>query len=198
MRNWNRFQSDRITTDAIIRGYSDMVQEYLDAGWHGYLLTFMFDDLGGPPKAVKSFMSKEVEWVYKRHVSRVVRKPRAVSQARKLPVWILCPDYPVPKKSKNSVSDVALNDGLHIGGIALLPPVSRLDTGLDTHFASNADTYTRLGTNLRRIGAKPILETPRRAVDYSFKALRRGRVTYDDILLLPVSPDELPEKPMRR
>src|SRR5687768_15139896 len=95
------------------------------------ILTFMFHRIPGRPQTVHRQMEKETERVYAIFVTRVVRKPTSPSAQGFLPIWILFPDFPVPKHAKKPLRDVALNDGRHIQGIALMPPVSRMSEGLD-------------------------------------------------------------------
>src|SRR6188472_3680011 len=57
-----------------------------------------------------------------------------------------------------------------------------------------ARLYTGYGSQIRRISAEPIVETPERATDYTFKALKRGRVTMQNIWIFPRCLSELPSK----
>jgi hypothetical protein len=53
-------------------------------------------------------------------------------------------------------------------------------------------TATAWTTGLAIICGGTVTETPERAVDYGFKTILRGRVSYDDgVLLLPRAHDEL-------
>ena len=100
----------------------------------------------------------------------------------------------VEKKLREQLRDVALNDGLHVGGIALLPPVNRLNgrgLRLDGHFVNDQRLYAGRGSQIRRISADPIIQTPERATDYVLKALKRGRVSFDDIWIFPRSKGEI-------
>lgn len=194
MQGFRQSHISRINTERIISGYASMVKERTDEGWNGYLLTFMFNAIGGSEPSVTQQMLADVERVYRTSLTRIVRNPTSGSQAGNLPIWLTFPDYPVFKWEKEPLSDVALNDGLHIGGIALLPPVNRLEYGLDDHFLNNRRLYVRRGSPLQRVQAKLIIQTPEQAADYTLKALKRGRVTLDDILLLPVSRDEIRRK----
>jgi hypothetical protein len=105
-------------------------------------------------------------------------------------------DYPIRKRKKKAIKDVALNDGLHVGGIAMISPIHRKDWDyrLDSYFLNHQDIFTGRGSHIRQIAAELIRETPEKATDYTFKALKRGRVTFDDVWILPVSRDELPPK----
>jgi hypothetical protein len=115
------------------------------------------------------------------------RRAPAATAVRTRPAssWIVVPDFPVPKHAKTSLQDVTLNGGLHMQGIALLPPASRLNAGLDRHFAAHQALYVRSGFPLCRLHAEAILQTPEIATEYVLKSIRRGRVSGDQILLLP-------------
>src|SRR5689334_16487298 len=60
-----------------INAYGDMINQYMDQGWDGYLLTFMFNHLKGSPVSVQKQMYEEVERVYAKVLTRIVRKPRS-------------------------------------------------------------------------------------------------------------------------
>jgi hypothetical protein len=178
----------------IVNAYGEMIQERIDEGYEPYLLSIMFKEIRGPRNGVISQMLENTATAYDRSLTRIVRNPRSPSQQDKLPIWIACPDFPVAKGAKKQLRDVALNDGLHVHGIALLPPVNRLKgrgLRLDGHFVNQQRLYAGRGTQISRIVADPITQTPKKAVDYSFKALKRGRVTFDDIWIFPRSRDEL-------
>jgi hypothetical protein len=141
-------------------------------------------------------MYRDVEMAYKTSMKRIVRDPRAESQADNLPIWLVSPDYPVPKMAKKPLRDVTLNDGLHGGGIALISPNHRKSySRLDTHFLNNQHLYRARGSHIARIVAVPLVETPHNATGYTLKALKRGRVGFDDIWIFPKSRSELPPKP---
>jgi hypothetical protein len=114
----------------IVNAYGLWAMEYMDQGWSGYFLSFAFDPMRGSTQAVALQMEKEVERVYSLLVTRVVRKPRSDCRRDLLPRWFVCPDYPVPKHAKSDLGTVTINDGRHLHGIALMPPVSRMKEGL--------------------------------------------------------------------
>src|SRR5215212_5495706 len=64
------------------------------------------------------------------------------------------------KKVKKALRDVAVNDGLHMSGVALIPPGSRLRQRLDHHLRDNKRLYLQPDSPLCRIHAEPITETP--------------------------------------
>ena len=105
---------------------------------------------------------------------------------------ILFPDLPVYKREKKSIEDVAINNGLHYGGIALTPPISRFQSTLDAHFAQHQDKY--VNEKLARIHVQPITWDPDYVTDYAAKSFKRGRVSDADIIVLPKTISELPSK----
>jgi hypothetical protein len=76
-------------------------------------------------------------------------------------------------------------NGLHFAGVLLIPPFNRLKRGVKEHFEVEQRIYIRPGFPLQRIHIEHIRTTPKRAVDYTFKALKKGRVGPDDLLILP-------------
>ena len=179
-----------ISAAELITGYTRMVTDRIDEGWKAYLLTFMFNSLNGSPASIGRQMEGEIERVYGTILPRIVRKPRSLAHGHKLPVWLGCPDYPVPKHDRQAVRDVVINDGLHPHVVALLHPDSRLQTDLAEHLESEQGRYVRHGDPLFRIHAVPIDRRPGYVVGYAFKAMARGRVRPDQIIVLPRSVSE--------
>ena len=109
---------------ALLDAYGDWLQEWLDQGWDGYLVTFLFNQLPGSRRAMVQQMHQHLEnrW-YGRLATRTVRKPRSPVWAPYLPKGIFVPDLPVPKRSKQSLRDVSTNDGLHMHGIVSSQPL---------------------------------------------------------------------------
>lgn len=112
-----------------------------------------------------------------------------------MPVFVVCPDYPVPKTKKANISVYNANDGLHMNAIGLAPPpppsyfpahirqhpffgkLSRLRDRLDVHFEKFAHEYRT--DKLYRIDVTPIRHGT--MADYALKAFNNGKVSYDDI-----------------
>jgi hypothetical protein len=105
---------------------------------------------------------------------------------------MLFPDLPVYKRAKKSIQDVSINDGLHYGGIALTSPISRCQTSLDDHFTVDQEKY--LSKKLERIFVKPITHSHNYVTDYVMKAIKNGRMSEEDIVILPRTISELPDK----
>src|SRR4051812_540873 len=167
-----------------IESFSTWVTGYMDNHWDGCLLSFMFQHLPGSKASVLRQMERELERVYGRVLTRIVRKPRCEAHQGKLPIWLACPDLPVPKRKKQCLPDVTLNDGLHIHALALIPPGSRMNERLDQHFAAQQALYVRrehaLARHpLARVHAQPIISDPGYVTEYVLKSLMRGRVSTD-------------------
>jgi hypothetical protein len=182
-------------TTLIINGYSQMVADRIHAGWDGYLLTFMFKPIGGSQRNVNRQMERELERVYAKSLTRIIRKP-ASHEISKLPLWIVCPDYPVPKGDgeRQSLHDVAVNGGRHMHAVALVPPWSRLKEDLATHFIDKQSHYVTADSVLLRIHSEPITHDGAYVSSYALKALKRGRVGKGEVLVLPRSISELRDK----
>ena len=88
-----------------------------------------------------------------------------------------CRYRPVSKKDKQSLSDLAINNGLHLHGILCVPWNSRLKVDVGTHFHANNALYVK--NRLLRLDVKPVYSAE--VVDYAFKALKNGNATPDDI-----------------
>lgn len=181
-----------ISPKQITAGYAEMATQYVEDGWIPYLLTFMFRQLAGGPSAVARQMEREIERIYSRFVTRVVRNPRSAFEAGRLPIWVGCPDYPVHKHLKQSLHDVTVNDGRHMHAVHLQPPNSRLKLGVGEHFEEVQGLYVRPGFPLLRVHAVEITHDLHSVVDYALKAMLRGLVGEDATLILPRSRTEMP------
>jgi hypothetical protein len=176
----------------LIRHYGAWVKEHLDEGWDGYFFCFLFQHLPGSLKTKTQLMEREVLRWYGRLATRIVRKPRSPSWAPLLPKGIFVPDLPVFKKSKQDLRDVVINDGLHMHGIVVANRLGRISEPLDVHFERNLEKY--LTGNLRNIDIKPITRTAGYVTEYGMKALKRPIFSMDQVLVLPRTLGELPDR----
>lgn len=178
-----RFPASR-SLQLMIGGYSRLVSDRMEDGWSAYLVTFVFDHLRGPRASVVGQMRDEVQRVYSTFVTRTHRKPRAVPPDQ-LPVMIAVVDLPVAK-SAPSKEQSSCNGGLHFHAVLLVPPTTRLKEPVVEHFKNHSDLYAGPRKLIARIHVRPITSTPECVVDYVFKTVLRGRVSYDDaVLVLP-------------
>jgi hypothetical protein len=178
----------------LIHGYQKWIQDHVNKKWQPYQISFMFHSLPGKTMwSLTRQMKSEIERVYARLVTRFVRNPRSRAQFERLPRMILFPDFPVYKREgRRSIEDVSINNGLHYGGIALTPPFSRFTVTLDVYFDQDQDKY--VNKKLERIHVTPITWNPAYVTDYVAKSFKRGRVSDEDIVILPKSISELPSK----
>jgi hypothetical protein len=181
-----------------VDGYTQMVIDRLDNGWSCHLMTFPFVQLPGPRGAVIQAMKGELQRVYSTFVTRTNRKPRTASPDE-LPVLIGVADLQVYKRDPTSSPVVICNGGLHFHALLLVPPDTRLELPVEEHFRDNPDMYLGKRRLITKLDVRPVTETHERAVDYVFKTILRGRIPYDDgILILPRARDELgPAEPRR-
>jgi hypothetical protein len=152
----------------------------------------MFSQLQGSLGSKSQRMESELLRWYGRFATRTVRKPRSPQWAPLLPKGIFVPDLPVAKKSKQDLRDVFINDGLHVHGIVVANRLGRIPEPLDVHFERNLEKY--LTGNLRNIDIKPITRTAGYVTEYGMKGLKRPTFTMDNVLVLPRTIGELPDR----
>lgn len=176
----------------IVDAYKHMVLVRLAQGWEAYLLTFMFNQLPGPRSAVAREMDAAVEHIYGKMSTRVVRNPRSGNAHCGLPLWLIAPDFPVPKKAtRDALVDVAPNNGEHRQGIGLMPPNSRMKETLVEHVETHQALYAGAGRAVARFRADAITRDPEYVCDYAMKSVLRKRVGQDEIIVLPPSTSEI-------
>jgi hypothetical protein len=175
----------------LIEAYSQIIDSRIEDGWDGYLLTFMFNPIPGSAQTVARQMDREVEKTYAKLVTRIVRKPASPTNIGKLPVWICCRDYPVPKHERKAIRDVMINEGEHRHAITVFPPTSRMKESLEDHFDDRQRYYSSAEGLLWRVHVEPITHDPGIVTRYAMKSLERGRAVNDDILILPRTLSEL-------
>lgn len=180
-----------INKKLIIEGVGEMIQERVAAGWVPYLLTFMFNPLGGGRKHQTMQMVDEIERVYYKMLTRMIRHPKNVPSDLK-PLWIACPDSPVRKNNKDSFQSIAVNDGLHFHAIALIAPENRLGQPFDTFINETPERYSGRNRYLRALHIVEIAEDAPYVAEYVIKSVGNGRTSFDDVLVLPYALSERP------
>jgi hypothetical protein len=86
-------------TRQIIKAYSEMLEGKEEQGWELFLITLMFNQLKGSRESVIRQMHKGANRAYATLLNQMYRHPGEVPTSE-LPLWILVPDLPVPKHSK--------------------------------------------------------------------------------------------------
>ncbi len=169
------------------------MQQRADQGYEPFFLSFMFDHIPGSAVQVQKIMEQTVEGVYGRMLTRLFRYPNSAANRHCQPLWIICPDYPVPKAWKHSLRDVAVNSGRHLQGTAMIPPNTRLRDRFHLHVLAHSEVYVQ--SPLHRLDVQPIRERlAYMSGDYGFKSLLRGRTDWDELIVLPRIQSEMPRR----
>jgi hypothetical protein len=189
---------DQYQIQLTLNGYTQLVTDRVKQGWSCYLVTVLFSQFPGSRSVVIGRMKHEVQRVYSTLITRVHRKPRTASPDE-LPILIGAADLPVHKSNRSSTPIVRCNDGLHFHALVLIPDGSRLREPLQDHIQANASLYYGSNGAISKIDVRPVIDGYERVVDYVFKTIKRGRVSYDEgVLILPRARDELTSRGMPR
>jgi hypothetical protein len=175
----------------IVDAFGTWIKQYFKGDWV-YLFTCMFNHLPGAREAQRDQMHQEITAMYRKLVTRVVRKPKASKTLELLPRGVFFLDKPAYKRQRQCLRDLSVNDGLHMHGVVVSPKTSRLKVGLETHFQEHRRLYET--HKLYRIDVKPIDHSPVYVTDYAGKALKTRKFTEDDVLILPQSISEIAQK----
>jgi hypothetical protein len=172
--------------DVVLDGYERLALERVRAGWRPLLLSMLFGPLPGRPQGQLIQMFDDVDRVYRTFLPRflVARRNLGLRPIDELPLLIVAPDLPVGKRDK-PLADVVVNDGLHLHGVMLVPPRSRLSCSVEQHFREEQGLYVRDRSRLRKLDVRPIDGAVDVAVSYILKSLRRRRFGLDELLILP-------------
>jgi hypothetical protein len=185
VKSFHSTKPNWIIVKQLIGGCAIRVREHLDSGGSGYLMSFLFNRLGGSEKEMNRLMKSEIEGVYASLLTRLIRRPHSPGVIK--PVLIASPDWPVYKKRKTLLSEITTNNGLHHHGILLVAPVDRhyrLKIPVEQHFADQQDYYTR-DQNLRSVEARRFpAEDAGVVTDYALKGLKANRLPDDETLLI--------------
>lgn len=186
----NTDQTNQNQFPQALNGYTQLVTDRIKQGWSCYLVTILFQQFPGSQPTIISRMKQEIQRVYSTLITRVHRKPRTASPDE-LPILIGAADLPVHKSDRSSSPFARCNGGLHLHALILIPDRSRLIEPLQDHFRSHAHLYEIDGA-ITKIDVRPVTDGYDRVVDYVFKTIKRGRVSYDEgLLILPRTRDEL-------
>ena len=193
----NTDQTNQYHFQSTLNGYTQLVTDRIQQGWSCYLVTILFQQLPGSRPTIISRMNQEVQRVYSTLITRVHRKPRTASPDE-LPILIGAVDLPVYKTDRSTAPLIRCNGGLHFHALILIPDRSRLREPLQDHFKACAHLYGMDGA-ISKIHVRPVVDGYERVVDYVFKTLKRGRISYDEgVSILPRARDELTSRGMPR
>ncbi len=179
IRKWEDTVKTGLNNSALRRQHmidlAELFEKRVSIGWMPFLLTFQFPSLSGSKESILRQMGKRIGVFYRQFGSRVQRYPTTEMGSRNMPVILCCADLPVPKRVKKTTSvDLNINDGLHVHGICVLPPFSRV-ADLQAHLMDHHYRYCGCD-KLVSIHAEPIQDNIRRTTDYAFKTVTKGRL----------------------
>lgn len=175
-----------------IPGCKEWIEKHASTDWWiPYYVNFMFEPLPGPEKVVLAQMRRGIEKFYGQFSTRFDRTPRA--KISLIPQFLLFPDKPAWKRErKTGLRDVLINaGGLHYNGPMLIPRYSRFHGCPIEHLEEKQEAYARHG--ISRIHAEPIHDASGIA-DYACKTIKWNRADEKDIIILPRSVSELPDR----
>jgi hypothetical protein len=182
-------QNGTALPEEIVEAYGSLCCQIANRGWDGFFMTIMFHHIPGPRGTKIRQMHEEISTIYGKLANRVVRKPTSENWAHLLPKGVFFPDVPGYRKTSEKLSDVSVNDGVHMHGIVFAIETPRFKQSLDQHFRENEQLY--VNGNIHRIHVEPITDREKFVADYAGKAIKRKRFSNDDILILPKALSEL-------
>ncbi|WP_267427132.1 hypothetical protein, partial [Methylobacterium sp. GC_Met_2] len=137
-------------------------------------------------------MEQELYRVYATHLSRLFRRPNALANRGKLPIWIASPNYPVDKHEKVLLDEVRVNDGLHLHVAGLYHRDRRFAGSIEDHFSDFMHIYIHGKYELLRMHVSPIETEERYVVGYGFKTVvKRASIGVDGLIVLSWTAREL-------
>jgi hypothetical protein len=95
--------------EAITAAHAVWINRYINDGWDAYFFTVMFNHISGSREKRIIQMHQEMEKMYNRLATRMVRKPRSLQWKGLLPIGLFSPDLPVPKFGLGEGGDLPLN-----------------------------------------------------------------------------------------
>lgn len=193
-RIWNSYDHIYGSHENRIRSINEIaswIQTKIDAGYKPYFLTFMFDQLNGNRQAILAQMHRQIEQFNRKLITRVHRSPNSKGANDNLPILIGFADLPaIFKNTRRPLVDIVTNDGLHFHAILLMPEKSRIKGSFIDHYEKNKHIYVGDGP-LNRIHILKIERKPGRIVQYTFKAFKWNRISWDEgFTLFPKSASE--------
>lgn len=183
-----------ITGAEYVDGMEEMVVKRIAWGFKPYLLTFMFNPIGGSEDSKKERMMDEVSRFYSRLLNYTFRHPYKEPTNSK-PLWLYSHDWPVPKGSKlkqfnwDHLFNITLNDGLHGHAFVLHPPITCMKQGLLMHIEENQQKIHGPQHPFQRVHGVEVTHEPEYVLGYALKSIVRRRTT--EVLVLPQSSSEL-------
>jgi hypothetical protein len=115
--------------------------------------------------------------------------PHSAFQQSQRPILVAAPDYPVFKHDKQKISDIAINDGLHMHAMLAVPFKSRMKEDIISHLQRYTGLYVK--EPFKRIHISEIEDNIGRVGDYVFKSVKKERCSWDGVIVLPKDRSEI-------
>ena len=95
--------SDHQIRLSIIQAWASWIEEAVQRKhrggiWYASDVTLMFNHISGSFRQKWAVMADEADRFYSTLTNHVVHNPRSPSQAAKLPIWVVAPDYRLRSK----------------------------------------------------------------------------------------------------
>lgn len=178
-----------------IDGLAELIEMKIAKGFEPYMISFMFQFKSMDNRKTGELIESEIDRVFGRFITEVARNPWSKKNRRRRPILIACPDWPAPNNTR-SRKVLKHWEGVHAGGVLLIPVRHRLKTGVKDHFETvKKSAYVRPGFPLSRIHIEHIEDGVDYVTDYCFKALKRRKCSFDDIIVHPQARSERSMKP---
>jgi len=178
-----------------VAGLAVCVEYWTERGFTPYMVSFMFRLRALDGRFKDQMMRDEICRVYARFTTECLRYPWSEHNRDRKPKLFACPDWAVGKRRKKNRVFLLPDEGPHWGSILLVPPRNRLKTGVKDHFESDRrEAYIGPRSPLSRIHVEPISYGVELSTEYVLKSLVRRRCTSDDLLILPWSTSERPQR----
>jgi len=172
-----------VDTQQYISELCEMIRIRVRKGYEPYIMTFMFKHLPSNDHAAKSVMNAEISRVFRRFRTEVHRNPKSAFHRRQPLILLSCPDWPTLKSKKRQSLPSVQTSEIHSAGMLLIPPGNRLKCGIKEHFRIMAASYIRPNKPLARVHLKHVDTAPAYASDYTFKSVKSGRCSIDDLTI---------------
>ncbi|MBY5572189.1 hypothetical protein HFO55_34390 [Rhizobium leguminosarum] len=168
---------------------AEMIQTRVDEGFEPSMLTLMFKDMKGSEASRRRLMTNVATDIYSDLLPRLIKRIKSKT-LMELPFFLGCVDWPVPKKHFKALDGIHHNDGMHFGGLYLVPPKARTASNLMDIVERSRPVLMRSGL-LTAIHVEPVLFSPEKATRYVLKSLERFRIGNEEVLVLPRSRSEM-------
>ncbi|MGO6819812.1 hypothetical protein ACCS67_33990 [Rhizobium brockwellii] len=168
---------------------AEMIETRVDEGFEPSMLTLMFKDMKGSEASRRRLMTKVATDIYSDLLPRLIKRIKSKT-LMELPFFLGCVDWPVPKKHFKGLDGIHHNDGMHFGGLYLVPPIARTASNLMDIVERSRPVLMRSGL-LTAIHVEPVSFNPEKATRYVLKSLERFRISNEEVLVLPRTRSEM-------